>query len=366
MKVSFLDGPSLADRLPRLIGSCKRLDIAMAYVKINGLRVLLKNSEALLNRGASVRIVFGLSSKQGITDKESAESLLELSRRKQVDVRKINHSGFHPKLFIFDGDNPCIVVGSANLTEAAQSTNAEANILVEDADAELMNDAKAFFEYYFNTAPKLKRSDVDLYEPRKPRKGRVTAGGLEEDYLPSPQKRKHELEKLRPKKIWKIAPGEDAYLWDEWLKSISDDGEGIVAIGWDFGNLNNYKSYGSLRKAVKQYAKERYRREGKRTRIKYVTDQLWAFKTDISKGDVFVVYSETRVLGVAEVTDDSKYSYKGNRNISYENQINVRYKWYKQWPTKASKRIIKTLGKQGTLLLVEEDWFWDHLVKNLP
>lgn len=133
MRVLFLDGPSLAEKIPELVASCDQMDMTMAYVKINGLRTLLKNSGKLVRGGAPIRIVFGLSSRQGITDKESAESLLNFSKHRNVYVRKFNHPGFHPKLFIFRGHHPCIVVGSANLTEAAQSQNAEANMLVEDA-----------------------------------------------------------------------------------------------------------------------------------------------------------------------------------------------------------------------------------------
>jgi len=367
MQVSFLDGPSLADKLPKLMDSCTELDIAMAYVKISGLRTLLKNVEAFLKRGASLRIVFGLSSRQGITDKESAEFLSKLSKRNNVDVRRFNHSGFHPKLFIFNGGRPCIVVGSANLTEAAQSTNAEANVLVEDADPQLLRDTLAFFEYYFNLAPKLKRRDIDLYKPRERIGDRVFIGGPKEDYFPSPLRRRDELENMRPNKIWKIAPGRDACYWEEWVSEIDDDGEGMVAIGWDVGNLEDFGSYESLKEAVEQKANDNWNINwGRKTKVKYVADQLWTFKTAVSKEDVFIVYSESRILGVAEVTSKSNYQYKGNESISYEHQINVTYRWYNAWPKRADDKIVETLGKQGTLKLVEEEWFWDYLLQKLP
>jgi len=367
MKVTFLDGPSLAEKFPELIDSCRGLDIAIAYIKMSGLRTFLKNLDVFMKRGSLLRIVFGLSSRQGITDKESAENLLKLSKHSNVDVRKINHSGFHPKLFIFNGAHPCIVVGSANLTEAAQSTNAEANLLIENADNQLLESALTFFKHYFDTAPKLKRKDVDLYKPRERRGDRVFFGGQKEDTLPSPLRRKNELEMIWPNKLWKIAPGSDAHCWEEWVNAIDDDGEGMVAIGWDVGDLVDFDTYDSLREAVKQKAEDDWNRNwGRKIKVKYVTDQLWTFKNDISIGDVFVVYSESRVLGIAIVTEESKYQYKGSRSISYENQINVKYKWYKEWITRADDKIVETLGKQGTLRLVEEDWLWDYLVERLP
>lgn len=365
MKVSFLDGPSLAEKIPEIVASCNQMDVAMAYVKINGLRTLLKNSDKLVRRGAPIRIVFGLSSRQGITDKESAESLLNFSKHNNVYVRKFNHPGFHPKLFIFNGDHPCIVVGSANLTEAAQIQNAEANLLVEDADPALLRDTLTFFEYYFNSAAELRRKDVDSYKPREPCGDRVFIGGPREDYFPSPLKKKRELENMRPNKVWKIAPGADARYWNEWLKAIDDDGEGIIAIGWDVGDLNNFSSFDSLKEAVAR-AKPIWDKEwDSNIDINYVTDQLWKFKTAISKGDAIIVYSESRVLGVAEVTSESGYRYKENRSISYENQINVKYRWYKEWPKRADDKIVETLGKQGTLRLVKEEWLWNYLIRKL-
>jgi len=367
-KVQFLDGPSLAEKLPELVKSCAKLDIAIAYVKINGLRTLLKNTNSLFKCGGSLRIVFGLSTRQGITDKESAESLFELSRRKNVTVKKWNHCGFHPKLFIFHGDHTCIVAGSANLTEAAQSTNAEANILIEEPDPQLLQDAQEFFDHYFDSAPLLKRKDVDAYKRHIPQKNGAPMEEAKEDDLPSPPQRKHALAVMKPNKIWNISPGRDARCWNEWVRAIDDDGEGIVAIGWnEVGNLDNFKSYDSLRQAVAQKAMDIWNREwGTKTKVKYVTDQLWTFKTAVSKSDVFIVYSESRVLGLAEVTAKSKYQYEGMDTISYAHQINVQYKWYKQWPKKTDGKIIETLGKQGTLKPVNERWLWDYLVKKLP
>ena len=338
----------------------------MAYVKIGGLRTLLKYADALIKQGARLRIVFGLSSRQRITDKESAAFLLKLSKRKNVVVKRWNSCRFHPKLLIFHGKHPSIVVGSANLTEAAQGANAEANILVEDADSQLMRDTLGFYEYYFNPAPILKPRDVDTYEPLPHTKSGVFHRGEKEDDLPSPPQRKHDLELLRPNKVWKIPPGRDARFWDEWLDVIDDDGEGIVAIGWDVGNLDDFKSYDSLKKAVIQMAKAVWDRgSDRKTDINYVTDQLWTFKTAISRGDVFIVYSETRVLGVAEVTAKSEYQYCVDP-ISFEHQLSVKYWWYKHWPKRADDKIVKALGRQGTLRPVEEDWLWDYLLKSLP
>ncbi len=369
MKVEFLDGPALADRLPALVGRSTRLDVAMAYVKISGLRTLLKSTDSLLKRKGLFRIVFGLSGRYAITDKESAQTLLDLSKENNVTVKKWNHSGFHPKLFIFYGIPTFIVVGSANLTEAAQSTNAEANIMIEDPEPQVLKDAERFFSHYFDTAPLLKRKDVEKYERRVNQRAETTRyGTLNEDNLPSPMQRKHELANIKPNRIWKIAPGKDARCWDEWVQAIDEDGEGIVAIGWnEVGDLSNFRNKDAIRRAVDRAAEEIWDREwNTRTDVEYTTKQLWAFRYGISKGDIFIVYSESRVLGVAEVEGQPEYTYEDSGPISYAHRIRVKYRWYKQWPQRADQRIIDTLGKQGTLKLVEETWLWNYLLKTLP
>jgi hypothetical protein len=69
MKISFVDAPSLVGRLKNLFFGYTQLDLAMAYVKIGGLRVFLSalNESTLLKEKKPIRIVFGLSSLQGIT-----------------------------------------------------------------------------------------------------------------------------------------------------------------------------------------------------------------------------------------------------------------------------------------------------------
>jgi HKD family nuclease len=369
MNVQFLDGPALADKLPQLVQRSTSLDIAMAYVKMSGLRTLMKSTDSLLKRSGFLRIVFGLSSRYAITDKKSAQALLDLSKQNNVTVRKWNHCGFHPKLLIFHGNPTSIVVGSANLTEAAQSTNAEANILIEDPEPQVLKDAEQFFSHYFDTAPALRRKDVEKYERRVIQRTETTPrGASNEDDLPSPMQRRRELASMKPNRIWKIAPGKDACCWDEWVQAIDEDGEGIVAIGWnEVGSLNNFKTKDELREAVDKTAEEIWNKEwDTRTDVEYTTKQLWTFRHEITKGDVFIVYSESRVLGIAEVEEQPEYTYEDPGTISYAHQIRVNYRWYKQWPQRADQRIIDALGKQGTLKLVEETWLWNYLLKTLP
>jgi len=121
-----------------------------------------------------------------------------------------------------------------------------------------------------------------------------------------------------------------------------------------------------LRGAVILAAKKWDRNRDKKTNVPYVNNQLWRFKNDIKKNDVFIVYSKSRIFGIAEVNDDPEYVFNDSGLLSFAHQIKVRYRWYKQWPIKADQRIIETLGKQGTLKLIEEPWLWNYLLKKLP
>ena len=191
MKISFVDAPSFADKLKNLFSRCTGLDVAMAYVKIGGLRAFLNalNESTLLKESMPIRIVVGMSSLQGITDKDSAKLLLRLSqKRKNVAVRKYDNPRFHPKLMIFHGNPSRIVVGSSNLTEGAQSENAEANVIVEDPDGEFMKDAVEFFDMHFDKAPSLEPRHVAAYTPRSRIMSRGDQGSYSEDRLPSSPK----------------------------------------------------------------------------------------------------------------------------------------------------------------------------------
>jgi hypothetical protein len=162
--------------------------------------------------------------------------------------------------------------------------------------------------------------------------------------------------------FWKISPGEDAWCWDEWFDEIDNLGNGIIAIGWDVGPLDEFKSRKSLEAAVKAYKERRH----EDFYVKPTTDQLWAFKRLAkSEGATVVVYSECRVFGIAHITKESAYAYNRIKSVSYEHQINVKYLWFAEWPKKASKYVRKELGQQGTLFRVDNPKVWDAVVRSI-
>ena len=342
----------------------------MAYVKRGGLETLLRGADSLITKGGSLQIVFGLAKGFGITEWEAAERLLEYSNEHtNVRVKKWSSPGFHPKLLIFHGSPSFLVVGSANLTGGAQTTNAEANLLVQDPSAELMKEAKDFFDRYFTDAPDLERAHVEDYKrharsnalPLRPK-------GLREDCLPSPPPPPGELVRLRRSaRVWKISPGKRAEFWPAWKRQIGEDGEGVVAMGWnEVRSLDKFETKDALRRKVAETAEKVWNKpDHPRTDEEYVTNQLWDFSREIRKGDLFIVYSKQRVFGIAKVTTAPEYRYRPNPEMRFH-QITVRYRLPLPKPERADKQVIAALGKQGTLMLVEDPKFLKDLMSKLP
>lgn len=357
MKAIFLESNALVRNFRKLTSNCTQLDIAMAYVKTAGLNKLTKDIENLADKGGQVRIVFGLSPNLRITDKAAATKLLELSQNNNIEIRKIDKGGFHPKLFIFHGSDS-IIIGSSNITGSGLQKNAEANIMIEQADPKLFSDTLDFFEKYFQAAKILTSKHIDEYPSRSHEKGKGISYP-ETDYLPPPNMEKQELP-LKPTHIWNISPKAYGRYWPEWFEEINEYNEGYVAIGWDIGDMSDY-SYETIREKVDAYAAQRYKEHGKKTKKWYVIDQLWTFR-NFNIGDVLIIYSRQRIFGIAEVTNESKYSYQGNPNITYENQMNVRYLFYDERPQRADNYIVKNLGRQGTIKPVIKQ-VWNYICK---
>ena len=90
-----------------------------------------------------------------------------------------------------------------------------------------------------------------------------------------------------PPKVWKIAPGERARLWDDWAR------EGYVAIGWlPDADFRNFPDKDAIRAALPASD-----RRG--------VSQIWDFTRGIEIGDVVVANEgESRIVGIGKVTTD--------------------------------------------------------------
>lgn len=90
----------------------------------------------------------------------SPDAIERVYQHPQVQFRYFTSHSFHPKLYIF-GDQVALV-GSANLTRAALTTNQEVMVTVDSADKRFI-ELGAIFQEYFDEAEVLTAADLASY-----------------------------------------------------------------------------------------------------------------------------------------------------------------------------------------------------------
>ncbi len=114
----------------QLINSLKKaesVDIIVSFLMESGVKMLLRELERALERGAKIRILTG--NYLGITQ-PSALYLIKRKLGNQVDLRFYNdrNRSFHPKSYIFHyADNSEIYIGSSNISRSALTSGIEWN-----------------------------------------------------------------------------------------------------------------------------------------------------------------------------------------------------------------------------------------------
>lgn len=104
-----------------------QIDIIVSFLMESGVRMLLKELNNALNRGARVRILTG--NYLGITQ-PSALYLLKHELKNRVELRFYNEKerSFHPKSYIFHyNDHSEIYIGSSNISRSALTSGIEWN-----------------------------------------------------------------------------------------------------------------------------------------------------------------------------------------------------------------------------------------------
>ena len=114
-------------QLVRSIEKAMQIDIIVSFLMESGVRMLLKELNHALNRGACVRILTG--NYLGITQ-PSALYLIKHELKDRVDLRFYNEKerSFHPKSYIFHySDHSEIYIGSSNISRSALTSGIEWN-----------------------------------------------------------------------------------------------------------------------------------------------------------------------------------------------------------------------------------------------
>ena len=138
-------------QLKRSMQTAGRIDIIVSFLMESGVRMILKDLKAALDRGVPVRILTG--NYLGITQ-PSALYLIKKELGDRVDLRFYNDKGrsFHPKAYIFHYDNMGeIYIGSSNISRSALTSGIEWNYRFNS-----LSDKKNFELFY--------AAFVDLFE----------------------------------------------------------------------------------------------------------------------------------------------------------------------------------------------------------
>lgn len=114
----------------QLVNSMKRadrIDIIVSFLMESGVKMLLKDLDQAMKRGATIRILTG--NYLGITQ-PSALYLIKHELGEKVDLRFYSEKGrsFHPKSYIFHyADHSDIYIGSSNISKSALTSGIEWN-----------------------------------------------------------------------------------------------------------------------------------------------------------------------------------------------------------------------------------------------
>lgn len=103
----------------------KRVDIIVSFLMESGVRMILKDLKAALDRGVQIRILTG--NYLGITQ-PSALCLIKKELGNRIDLRFYNtkERSFHPKSYIFHYENTSeIYIGSSNISRSALTSGIE-------------------------------------------------------------------------------------------------------------------------------------------------------------------------------------------------------------------------------------------------
>jgi len=209
--VEFLEAGDLPSKIRDLSLELTDVKIAAAYIREKGFRLLapslqLSSVRKFADSKLRIKLLFGLSERQFITDHEPLRKLLNIRaklgfRAKKLQLRYYNDARFHPKMLILtNGERAALFVGSSNITKGGLKSNKEANLLLEaESGNKAVQDASTFFDQLWKNANKLTaetleiyRKDKEEYEKKKltqPTLGRLPRGGLPAGALP----RKKEL-----------------------------------------------------------------------------------------------------------------------------------------------------------------------------
>jgi superfamily II DNA or RNA helicase/HKD family nuclease/SOS-response transcriptional repressor LexA len=187
--------------LSRAFTNASQVDLAVAFIKVTGLRLLLPDLESVVAADTSGQLRILTSDYLDITDPQALRLLLLLQARgAEIRVYTTRSGSFHLKAYIFatleHGDmvSGTAFIGSSNISRQALQNGLEWNYRVAyPGDAGFL-EARAQFEKLFAHPHTVSLSDswIEAYEQRRaPPAQPVAPGSDEQEVAPDPSTIQH-------------------------------------------------------------------------------------------------------------------------------------------------------------------------------
>lgn len=141
--------------------SCDEFIFSVAFITQGGLTLFLEQLKVLEIKNIKGKILTG--DYLNFTEPKALEKLLSF---KNIELKIAEHKSFHPKAYFFrKGDIWTIIIGSANLTQGALTTNFEWNLKINSInDGKIVKDILSEFFYYFDNAQKITFEKLEKYK----------------------------------------------------------------------------------------------------------------------------------------------------------------------------------------------------------
>ncbi len=155
------NGQVVLDNLDNQLRNCHSFDFSIAFVNQSGISMIKQDLLDLSSRNVQGRLV--TSTYLGFN---SPEAFRELLKFPNIEVRIFQDAGFHPKGYLFYGDEKVsCIVGSSNLTQSALKTNQEWNISFCDYhDSDIIQEITGQFERQWLSSVPLDERWIEDYE----------------------------------------------------------------------------------------------------------------------------------------------------------------------------------------------------------
>ena len=151
--------PSVGHALEREIPSADRIDLLCAFVRWNGLRLLLPQLRAHCERGHALRVI--TTTYTGSTERRALDALVEMGAIVKVSY-ETRSTRLHAKAWLFHRETgfSTAYIGSSNLTQWALVDGVEWNVRLSQVTApDILEKFHATFDSYWEEA------DFESYDP---------------------------------------------------------------------------------------------------------------------------------------------------------------------------------------------------------